>query len=36
MITHDSGIASHAKKTYRIVDGQLFYGLEEAENEQDS
>ena len=36
MITHDSGIASHAKKTYRIVDGQLFHGLEEAENEQDS
>lgn len=34
MITHDSGIASHAKKTYRIVDGRLYHGLEEAENEE--
>ena len=36
MITHDSNIASHAKKTYRIVDGQLFHGLEEDNNEKDS
>lgn len=35
MITHDSHIASHAKKTYRIVDGQLFHGLEEGEHEED-
>ena len=34
MITHDSGIASHAKKTYRIVDGRLYHGLEEADNEE--
>ncbi len=34
MITHDSGIASHAKKTYRIVDGRLYHGLEEGENEE--
>lgn len=36
MITHDSNIASHAKKTYRIVDGQLFHGLEEDRNEEDN
>lgn len=36
MITHDSNIASHAKKTYRIVDGQLFHGLEEDKNEEDN
>ncbi len=36
MITHDSGIASHAKKTYRIVDGRLFHGLEEDENEKNN
>ena len=36
MITHDSGIASHAKKTYRIVDGQLFHGLEEEKHEEDN
>lgn len=35
MITHDSHIASHAKKTYRIVDGQLFHGLEEDKHEED-
>ncbi len=29
MITHDSNIASHAKKIYRIVDGKLFSGTEE-------
>ncbi|MCR5415410.1 MAG: ABC transporter ATP-binding protein [Pseudobutyrivibrio sp.] len=29
MITHDQGIASHAKTTYRIVDGQLYDGLEQ-------
>ena len=29
MITHDSNIASHAKKIYRIVDGQLFSGTDE-------
>ena len=29
MITHDANIASHAKKTYRIVDGKLYHGLEE-------
>ncbi len=34
MITHDSGIASHAKKTYRIVDGRLFHGLKEDDNEE--
>ena len=36
MITHDSGIASHAKKTYRIVDGKLYHGLEEADNEENN
>lgn len=36
MITHDSGIASHAKKTYRIVDGRLYHGLEEAEHEENN
>lgn len=35
MITHDANIASHAKKTYRIVDGKLYSGLEEAANEED-
>lgn len=35
MITHDANIASHAKKTYRIVDGKLYSGLEEATNEED-
>ena len=35
MITHDANIASHAKKTYRIVDGKLYSGLEEATNEDD-
>ncbi|MBQ8488342.1 MAG: ABC transporter ATP-binding protein [Pseudobutyrivibrio sp.] len=35
MITHDANIASHAKKTYRIVDGKLYSGLEEAVNEED-
>ncbi|MBQ6462676.1 MAG: ABC transporter ATP-binding protein [Pseudobutyrivibrio sp.] len=35
MITHDTNIASHAKKTYRIVDGKLYSGLEEATNEED-
>ncbi len=34
MITHDSHIASHAKKTYRIVDGQLFHGLEKYKHEE--
>ncbi len=29
MITHDAAIASHAKKTYRIVDGRLYHGLED-------
>ncbi len=29
MITHDSNIASHAKKSYRIVDGRLYNGLEQ-------
>ncbi|MCR5195670.1 MAG: ABC transporter ATP-binding protein [Pseudobutyrivibrio sp.] len=29
MITHDSNIASHAKKIYKIVDGQLFSGTDE-------
>ncbi len=36
MITHDANIASHAKKTYRIVDGQLFHGLEEGTHEEDN
>ena len=36
MITHDSGIASHAKKTYRIVDGCLYHGLEEDNNEENN
>ena len=36
MITHDSHIASHAKKTYRIVDGKLFHGLEEDNNEDNN
>ena len=36
MITHDSGIASHAKKTYRIVDGCLYHGLEEDSNEENN
>ena len=34
MITHDSNIASHAKKTYRIVDGKLYSGLEEGNHEE--
>ena len=34
MITHDSNIASHAKKTYRIVDGKLYSGLEEGKHEE--
>ena len=35
MITHDANIASHAKKTYRIVDGKLYHGLEqEGEDEE--
>ena len=34
MITHDSNIASHAKKTYRIVDGKLYSGLEEGSHEE--
>lgn len=29
MITHDQGIASHAKKQYRIVDGQISEGLKQ-------
>ena len=33
MITHDSGIASHAKKIYRIVDGKLYNGLEDSHEE---
>jgi ABC-type methionine transport system ATPase subunit len=33
MITHDANIASHAKKTYRIVDGCLFDGLEQEADE---
>lgn len=37
MITHDANIASHAKKTYRIVDGRLYDGLEqEVDNEEDN
>lgn len=36
MITHDANIASHAKKTYRIVDGQLFHGLEEGAHEENN
>lgn len=36
MITHDANIASHAKKTYRIVDGQLFHGLEEDTHEENN
>ncbi|MDC7278139.1 MULTISPECIES: ABC transporter ATP-binding protein [Pseudobutyrivibrio] len=36
MITHDANIASHAKKTYRIVDGQLFHGLEEDKHEENN
>ena len=36
MITHDANIASHAKKTYRIVDGQLFHGLEEDSHEENN
>ena len=36
MITHDANIASHAKKTYRIVDGQLFHGLEEDAHEENN
>ena len=35
MITHDANIASHAKKTYRIVDGKLYHGLaQEGEDEE--
>ena len=34
MITHDSNIASHAKKNYRIVDGKLYSGLEEGKHEE--
>ncbi len=37
MITHDANIASHAKKTYRIVDGRLYDGLEqEVDDEKDN
>ena len=35
MITHDANIASHAKKTYRIVDGKLYDGLEQEDNSDD-
>ncbi len=36
MITHDAGIASHAKKIYRIVDGRLYQGLKEDNNEEEN
>ena len=36
MITHDSNIASHAKKRYRIVDGRLYNGLEQEAVDEES
>lgn len=36
MITHDSKIASHAKKTYHIIDGVISSEEEEAPNEEES
>lgn len=35
MITHDSNIASHAKKVYNIIDGEISQAAEKEEDHEE-